>query len=76
MEELEEELLSRLKNSQQLEQNEHGKLEDAIKASHDACEERRKKQSHIRKPRPNEIAKMRSSISTLPSEKNQNGQHL
>jgi hypothetical protein len=36
MEQMEEELLGRLKNSQQLEQSEHGKLEEAIKKSHEA----------------------------------------
>ncbi len=69
MERMEAELLGRLKNSQQMEQQEYGKLEKALKVSSQACEDRRRKVSKIRKPRPKEITKMRNSISTNPSEK-------
>ena len=69
MERQEAELLGRLKNSQQMEQAEYGKLEKALKISNEACEMRKKKVNKIRKPRPMEIAKMRNSISTNPSEK-------
>lgn len=75
MEKLEAELLNRLKNSQQLEQSEYSNLENALKASTEACEERKKKQMYIRKPRPKELAKMRNSMSSNPSEK-LNGNHL
>lgn len=75
MEKLEAELLSRLKNSQQMEQSEYKNLENALKVSNEACEERKKKQSFIRKPRPTELQKMRHSISTHPSEQ-MNGNHL
>lgn len=72
MEKMEAELLNRLKNSQQMEQAEYGKLEKALKVSNQACEERRKKVTQIRKPRPAEITRMRNSISTHPSEKASN----
>lgn len=75
MEQMEEELLGRLKNSQQLEQSEHGKLEEAIKKSHEACEERRKNQQQIKKPRPKQYVKMRNSLSTNPAEQ-ANGNQL
>ena len=69
MERLEAELLGRLKNSQQMEQAEYGKLEKALKMSNEACEMRKKKVNKIRKPRPKEITGIRNSISTNPSEK-------
>ena len=52
---------SKLKNSQQLEQNAYSHLENALKASNEACEERKKKQVMVRKPRPVELTKMRGS---------------
>jgi len=75
MEKMEAELLGRLKNSQQMEQSEYGKLEQALKVSSDACELRKKRVTKIRKPRPKEITKMRNSISTNPSDKGF-GSHL
>jgi hypothetical protein len=69
MEKMEAELLNRLKNSQQMEQAEYGNLEKALKESTQACEERRKKITKIRKPRPKELAKMRHSLTHEPSEK-------
>lgn len=74
MEKLEADLLNRLKNSQQLEQTEYNKLEQVLKESNKACEERKKNQTMIRKPRPKEIVKAKSSMSTHESNKsNQNG---
>ena len=64
MEKLEAELLSRLKNSQQMEQSEYTRLEEVLKESNEACEQRKKNQVMIRKPRPKEIQKAtRGSVS-------------
>lgn len=68
MEKMEAELLNRLKNSQQMEQSEYSQLEKALKDSNQACEERRKKQAFIRKPRPKELTKMRHSVSIHDSQ--------
>jgi len=67
MEKLEAELLNRLKNSQQLEQNEYNNLEKALKECNQACEERRINQVMIRKPRPKEIVQAKSAASTHES---------
>jgi hypothetical protein len=63
MEKLEAELLGRLKNSQQLEQAEYSILETALKESNEACLERKRNQTKIRKPRPKEVTNARHSMS-------------
>mmetsp|Transcript_13609 Transcript_13609/g.15787 ORF Transcript_13609/g.15787 Transcript_13609/m.15787 type:complete len:198 (-) Transcript_13609:10-603(-) len=68
MEKLEAELLNRLKNSQQLEKSEYSNLENALKMSNEACEERKKNQMMVRKPRPAEITKMKASQSNQESQ--------
>lgn len=72
MEKMEAELLGRLKNSQQLEQSEYSKLEQALKESNEASEQRKKNRVMIRKPRPKELQKMRNSASAQETNSNSN----
>lgn len=67
MEQIEAELLNRLKNSQQLEQQEYNNLETVLKDSNEASENRKKNRVMIRKPRPKEIQKNRTSMSVQDS---------
>jgi hypothetical protein len=64
---MEAELLGRLKNSQQMEQQEYSNLETVLKESNEASENRKKNRVMIRKPRPKEIQKNRNSMSMVDS---------